>query len=489
MFFIIFFTIDKIMSSDSALSYNKNAQSNQSTYRMVKYTPLQGSSLTQGNSEVPVTFSLPGSDVYNLSKSYISWDQLNVLNAACTVYRVGAIPWNRIRLLSSNSVVIAEVSDVDVFSKTVSPANNPVGNYLTKSPVFPATTVAGVIGTNYFGAPCGNIPAASTALTSHAAFVQDNNAGVGVVDGVTNVPSLTLGVSHSHEEKQEYVVSTAGAAIATRNCVMFDRFCHTLLGLNKNIYTGSIYTLEIYWQPKDKSGYICTAVGDIVTGAASAAADTAVTNISLYLAVEMTSANIAKARSDFAENKMNFIVPFVQGYNFALGAGSFGNYTINLTAGLGKTLLRVYTTVILAANTLALAGNSTNHGGTKKVSSYQTQLDSFLLSNQFLDCTDRQDYKYNLKHLVGSELLIGGEIGYQNKSLYIDNFGQSSPACGDSDHESWSKMDDSLSGIDLDQVARLYSFSANKTSVNHVALVWAVLQRQISINNQGASWV
>ena len=356
-------------------------QQDNSVYQFFKVLPVQAGNLTLGNSQTLVSFPIVQNKSINWSKSYISYSLTKPLAATLSnVLWVDRPPIDNIQLSYGGGSALVDLKNVGVYWKATVMANTPLQEYIGHDPQFQNTTALTSIGIGSYIQPaktCSSNGVVGTAGT----FPSTSNVYVTTAGATSAGVALLSGYYDFAYGRQHVLTSADGGAMGARFRIELDKFAHTLLSLNQNLYTGDLQgQLDITLSPLNNYCYAVSGPTDLVSGAVAAAEDLVMSNLALYLAIDQNINNVNEIRDAFNKG-MVISVPMPEVVPTSVSTSAVAAVTIPMSNGKGASLKRVYNIVASTSNTNQNAGNIENVDGIK-VQSYQSSLDSDYIQKQ-----------------------------------------------------------------------------------------------------------
>lgn len=541
-----------------------------SSYRWMKLTPVGGSgqSATLSNtSSTIVNFEIPN-NCMNLSQSKLVFDMAiaaaTANNSSC-VDALGLSLFDRISLSTRSGVVLASADNLGQFCHIVSKIkikasdliDNPSsatcspqlagGNAATPLATFPNLSPANSSVLLSSKKPYTDI-CKSGACSSTSMFKSMTTSLTGILSAtqsITNNPSNLYRIDGSFISTPflenlhvitENKVSSAQQGLGVSYQIPLKSIKDTILEVNRSLYFGDNLILSLSFNPTNKFSWISnggidggqsagttaspgttlsTGTAPIqwspITGCAAATNTAAITNLSLYIAVEtdpiVTSQLISKVNGAGFTMTIPYVYctksPVAVSAILATAAPSTNSFSMQqrITRGYGHRLLRCYSAIfgsegVTASNmnimdtshafpttigdgtTIMGAGSvtgfTTNQHSDLCLGGYNTSLDGIRLQDFTVSASDSTHWLINEPYLRGSAILTLDQ--YKNQCCHIDSW-TGKPVCEEDD-----TVDNGLS-LDADKTygvtyPTLYNTSAS-TSFNHY--LFFVVQRILAI--------
>jgi len=218
----------------------------------------------------------------------------------------------------------------------------------------------------------------------------------------------------------------SGSAVNTADPVFefqvnLGRIVNSIFSIDKDLYFGGeILYLRIVWNPTTKIGFIGTSGTNPTTGVAAFPGNIALTNLTLYMAVEQNPQieNGLKSKVLSPEG-FNLLVPYIYQNKISLG-GTTQNLSVKYSRAHGSRLLKIYWAPYSATESSNTAYNHNNLANAK-VTQFYTTVNNTRTSQFNYNC-DGDDYRMQKKKLQGSCILSSNEyytIGFGLKILQI----------------------------------------------------------------------
>ena len=484
-----------------------------------------GSTLTLGSGTTNSIFNIPGGSqaVYNLSKSYLMFDLSIASTGGAALWNsihTDQIPLNDITLQTQTGQIVANLINVQPYTKTASLMCTELKEFLTRESVQVGTTIANGLQTqNQFCQPAkiayfhpagtsftgvlnwGATVGAAAALLSGAGGVTAGalaaTAAIGVPltsialtanavsnqyivsDGtVSAIPATTGSGCNDNNTPQRFATGTANSVNVVRCKVPFSMFVGTVLAMDKNVAWGQNMQLVLNWSQISKWGFVSAANG--TTNLATLGAMT-FSNYYLYLAQEVCAPNVDLAMAALNRGDM-LIVPYTNCPKLAIGSAGLNTMNTPLVTGFGA-LKRVLTCCVSNTDNLSLNSNNDNviAAGT---GAYYSQVQSFLnnqpLQDYQLNVSLNEDYNYIFNLIKNSPAGLSHR-NYQINSFWVDNFSDSSNSCD------FPENDCLDSGRSIDNVEN-YSITYNIVPNSAVIYQFCTFARRLQITPNSISW-
>jgi len=445
-----------------------------SKYRFRK-VPLNasgsGSTVTfQQSSSVLMEFKLPSREVFNLSKSFITYNYTIPAPADATYFNAslenGMDFCNFMSFGDGSGLNLAEINYVDRYVNTVRPLRTEMKEYLSNDIsqiMYPVANAPNPL-KNYLPYSIDGTKLDTTAYGPASAANNQTQVPItntGLANTITNTGASYDGTPLPYDFKYVNNTPLVNSALSVTRQLPLSAFVDTIVGMDKNL----IFSKEMYlrFQSQFTNRMVYTFVQDSTNlpsrpngtaGTSNAvnakpaleyASSIDVKNIFLYLAVEQNDRIKNSLTGQLDSGKFVIHIPFTTTYR----AGSTGSqFTCNITLprGIGQKLKRVLTTFYNSNEKINTTYDHSNFNGTK-VSYIQTSINSAPLTDYKIGCYNpnlikaanfstfleldkitglnsniiADDYREMKKYLVGTPIV--NQMMYQNNWFYCDSFG------------------------------------------------------------------
>ena len=492
--------------------------------RLIQVSGGTGQTLSSGVSNS--IFNIPGGGVYNLSRSYLTFDVSFAVPAAANALNTifcDQVPMNDITLQTQTGQIVANLINIPIYSKTANFLTTSMSDYLTRESVLHYDTVANAFGTiNQFCQPAklayfvpaltthtgvlnwqATVPAATElktgagavtpgALTSVAAIGLALTSGALTSNTITNqyvikagtVSIVPMGASGINDPNAPQRLATGANAASVMRCkVPLSYFIGTVLAMDRNIYWGGQnMQLNINWSPLNKWGYSsqlnnATNLTDLITGA--------FTNYYLYLAQEVCAPNVEQAMANTASGQP-LLVPYTLCPKLNFGAAGMQTMNTPLVQGYG-ILKRILTVIVNGTDSGRLSSNSDNVLATLTdagTDSYYRNVQSFLNNSPLQDYVLRpfykEDYNYIWNLIKDSPAGISARNYYINP-FWVDNFSDSSRSV------EWRENDCMDSGREITN-SENYAITYELVATAASCYQFCTFGRRLVISNSAIQW-
>jgi hypothetical protein len=271
-------------------------------------------------------------------------------------------------------------------------------------------------------------------------------------------------------------------------------FSGTLFGVDRNYYSPVEQYLRITAGTGYKMAYAYTTGADPSAGA-QATGDITINNLYLYLCVEQNPLIQEEMLARYRSGKLAFRIPYTTGFkNVSGAAGTQANIQIQLSQQYGKRLKRILHSAFNGQEMLNTAYDTDNTGGLK-ITQFQTFMDNIPLQDRILLCTrpaaidaavsvlGMDDWLENKKY-VENRSMIQSKEHYQLNWFHIDQFYEP--------HDKDSML--VLPEVNIDEglpmdTPKQWLLSANVGQANLVHYTFAQFARDVMITEMGAVFV
>jgi len=208
-------------------------------------------------------------------------------------------------------------------------------------------------------------------------------------------------------------------------------FSNTILALDKDIYFGNEMFLRINSNPLNRMAWVTPSTSDTDTSASAvpAAAGTKISKLYLYLAVEQNQLLADSVRAKFDAGNFKLNIPYTMGMSQGTTVVGPANINVQITKQYGKRLLQVLYTAFNSSNTLNTAYDCDNDDGAK-IKLYRTALDSQYLQDYQMSCkassgnTLNNDDWYQINKKFCKDTVILDKFVYKTNWFHLDRFYQ-----------------------------------------------------------------
>lgn len=294
-------------------------------------------------------------------------------------------------------------------------------------------------------------------------------------------PTDAAGGKTSYLEPQYLTVGTVNAATPSVNIQLpLSRLADTILALDKDLYfNGEILFLRFVWNPSSKIYFFKNANND-PTGGTAAAGNVSITNLTLYLAIEVNPQieNMIKSQC-LTDLGLQVLTPWViSGNKQNIGPSQFHGVISRYNRAHGMKLLKLYWAAYNNAETSNTAFDHDNKAGAKFIS-FVTYINNNRTSQYDYYVTNFDDYRAKKESLKGSCILSSDEYYYN--WVWVEDFTD-----GKSQNYLDAPIENRIDGLDLTNEI-LYQIQAQNSvapvQVNHY--VFAVTQKLLIVSPAG----
>mgnify|MGYP003519991454 CR=1 FL=1 len=436
-----------------------------------KYVRINMSNIL--SNKVPVTatgtaqvqFKLPYNTVYNLAKSKIATlipvqAQTGVANnAGCA--RVVADCWpfgnQSVSFETGNGLQLLNLNESSKFTKIVTKYNTSLRNFLTKD----VTDFPNVTPTATNPTPAGT--AMSGASGTEARYYIQTPAATGTTTAALTVP------------------------------IMYElaNFKHTILACDKDLYFGAndMY-LKYTIGGVDNFAYTSASVTDPRTPASLSVAIGNLENVYLWLAVEQDTEIIQNIVSKYNSSGINLLIDYPIITKSTSTPSTNQAIVVPFVPANGKFLKRIYHTVWRLPETTSTLLDCENSAGVRKITSYNSYLDSMKLQDDLIKCAtavstteiNQDDWRINQQFCRDS--VIQNYIQYQKNWAQIDDF------CNpDQEKDHPDLQQNTKDGLPMTHGLQYQFIATAATETSYIHLNIGVFQREVYINPSGVQFV
>lgn len=450
------------------------------SYKYIRKNPLESGNYTLSTSQTEANLEFTGSDVYNMSPTYVTFNILLTAPGADGTFLhilVGKLPIDRSEVVNSTGFVLATCQTVDIMSGFLPYAVTSKEEFLSRQPIYSASDLTNaVLRTGHFCQPAKVL--VNTAMGPHTPNVQYIRS-----DGDPSGTGLSVDAGQISQLAGQMILSGGNNVAVQFSAKIYlkDLLPHTICSENKDRYFGpNINTLKLWFSSYLKLGTESTSQTNPATNASDLNAGVTITNLRLNIAVEKNSDLVNKAINAFNRSDVS-IVPYLYEKSQTIANTTSGTIQRQLSSGDGHNLLRVYTCAALANNSGRLSCNLENVNG-YKVASIQTQLDSALLQDRFLTVADGDHWNYISKFLNNCALQDARDHAVH--WFHVDQIASAS------DSSKWLEEDLMESGYPLESNQVVYQAQVTTPgNVNLTLYSYYVIQRHLKVGPEGFMWV
>lgn len=434
------------MSVSKSLDYATKEVSH-GTYQFSKVTPNNGSqsvSLTTSGGQES-TFEMPGSKVFNPGKSILSFIATPAASGASNFNYVhtDGLPFIRnIQFYTRNGVYLTDINDVNKYCKMTMRRSHPISEVESFDKVGNATGVFEGLYTS------------NALITAVEAKRPTNN------------------VAKTNYLEPAYCVvgtdNTADPIITVQ--IPFSRIVDSVIGLDKDLYFSESVYIRIVWAPSTQIAWYGTSATVPHTGAATYAGAIALTNVTVFTAIEQNPVITQSIMDKFNSSSFSFLVPYIYSNKQSLTSAS-QNISLKYNAAHGRKLKRVLHSLFESTETGYLALENNNLAD-NKVLSYYNMVNNTRISQFNYDTSSSDDW-LALKHLTKGMSLLSSNEFYYNYVMATDFI--------EGSHDP--NLDD---GLSLETEVK-WDFIGTTANATHMHYVYAVTTKMLTISPNGVT--
>ena len=359
---------DPVMISD-AVNY-KAVDGYAPRYRFRKiplFNIASGSVLIPIGSTVQLQFKL-GADVYNLSKSYLSYSvQLALTGAGVNNWLYADVPElaNQIQLTDGGSFPVTTINYAQNYARLQRKLNTPLNEYIAND------ITSGLAPSN-------------AALTGNAIYPTSTN--VANINFTENAYALTSAAVSRSTYQRQYTL---------------DVYKDSIFAMDRDLYFGRDMYINILAGPASKFGFTGTATANPTTGPAAlttTGTGPAIMNCYLYLAVEVNPILNESIKAKYNNGGLTMMIPFPYQSRLTTASGQANTaFSVNyqIQPSMGQSIQKIIYQPQDNSNgeTINFAYDNSNVGSidgsglSTKITSYQTSIDSQPLQDIQLYCS------------------------------------------------------------------------------------------------------
>ena len=437
-------------------------------YKMMKVplNNLPSASATIGaTSSVTLEWKLPV-QTYNLSRSYISWNEniqaqgaANYTHTFEDVFDLG----NAVTFGAAGGNDLVNLQYAQNYTKIARKIHTDLDDFLSND------DMSGLYKSNSL-ASANIIP--------------------GGYDKVTGVKYPS---TENYIDVKQLQTSAINTAVNRYRQYPLSAFTGTLLGVDRDFWSPVEQYLRVQAGTGDKMAFIATSAAVPATGAASiTVGNITVNSIYLYLCVEQNLEIIHNIQSAYAAGKLTYSIPYTQGFKTVGSAnGQQTNISILLSQQYGKRLKRILHTVWNPQEKWNTAYDCANYDG-EKIVSYQTFMDSMPIQDRIISCLRPAGLQINSDDWLENKKFLEKRSVYNSKEMYAINWFHIDQFFEPHDKEG------SLPDVNIDEgipmtTSKNWLFSgqvnADVSAANLIHYTFAEFSREIIITNMGPVWV
>lgn len=475
---------------------NPNYYSSNLKYRRIQQVNGGTNVTIDASTPTQSVFTLSGAKVWNLAKSYITFDLAYTAAAHYTNVICDSIPIERIRFLTDSGQPIVDLSNAQVYTKIAQLMCLDLEEYNSRSAIYADTAIDAKFPTsNNFG--CQPVKSLQIFTGNDGKAAQPYRL---TAETIANVPSdvcVTTGTTFSAlpaDEKsgtdilfegplQHIATSADNKAVTVRHRVNLKAFVGTLFAVDKSLYFGQATQIEITWAKGNNWAFATTTLAGAGPAAATFPAN-CMSNLYLYCAEEINVANVNAIKDQFNVG-FKFLVPWTtssQNTVGALGAGSTYSVDTILTSGKGHSLKRVVSCIVASSNTLNETANLFNVGSVR-YSGFQSMVDGVPVQDYVQRVAYSEPWNY-LHNFFRCSVIGKSQRTYLENMFWVDNFADCAKSI---DIPSMDWVD---SGLDLfdsngQSVQRTYTVQFSDVLLAGKVIVFPTYTQMLSISKDG----
>lgn len=453
-----------------SIDYSQKALKHGTLQYQQVFSNQYGSPININTGNTITVFNLP-TEVFNLSESILMYTvQLPAPTTGHYIWTyedtIGEI--QHIQFYGSNNQFICDIDNFQNYYKVVVKRETGQKEFLTNDAlngVYPSNSLNNVV------------PALRSANGRASA---------------TPVISAANPSDQNYREPAYFSVGALNSAVSYQVQLPFKEIHNTILSMDKNLYFGGITYIKIFWGPISKVCYMSTSNANPSAGSpvayASATTSPLISNLQLMLAIESNPDERASVINMVNSGGLSMMIPYAQSYKNP-NNNSSQNINLQLDAGSGRTMLKMYHSVFANNEDLDTAYDCSNVGVPtitippteplvpQKVLQYYTQLNNKRVQNITIDCTVDgffTDYMQQKNSLVGS--ILENRNVYQYNWHHMDDWSDFTPDYVQSGNS------ELLSGVALGGVPITWTFVGSKmTPANYNHYSYGIFTKKLLI--------
>lgn len=397
-------------------------------------------------------FNIPVS-VANYSRSYLSYSLSYGATAnARFAYQDALSNLYKITLRTQQNQKIVEINDVNNYTNLVWPAETKLDDFLAFD-LYDSVSAAPNTASGY-----GKYLRRTNALSTDIASRRPDNTQPDI--SYTEIKSL---VSNG-------ATGQLGPVLNIK--IPLSIIPRSFFSRDVDVYFPEIIYLELQWAPSTKTCFTATAVNDPVTNAAASTTSVAISNIMLYLAQEQNEILKMEVMNKVASKEgFTMLTPYVNSFKIPL-SGTSQNLQVTFNKGHGQRLLSLYTAPYNDTESSNTAYDHSNIAQAK-VKSLFTYLDSKLIQQLPIVCTNGDDYMTLQDSFKGSLLQSSNDYNYR----WFWKQDWTTPLSLDDQPE---LKDNIIDGIDL-STNKLYQIMYTTANAQYQHYLFAICQKVLRI--------
>lgn len=438
------------------IKYNKLNYTHPS-YQLEKIFPINGQTTTTltASNNPEFTFSIPAKAI-NLSKSFLNF-KLNPLAAAGGISNfipLDLLPIKSIELTSRSGIKLVDIQDTLAnYTKIIHKYEMKMDDYLSTDSLSGATSAV------FWG-------------TSRGLHISNALTGA-------NLRNNGQSASVNYLEPKYFAISAAASRglISYKYPMYYLR--NTLFSVDKSINFNEILTFKITFHNAIKTNFRATSTSNPTTTPASGL-NVDVSDVYFYLATEQNQDVIKDLQQKTMSDKgLNILCPYVWSYTTPQTTTSQNALLPSISKGQGKTLLKIYHSVFLTADTLNNIYDHSNVAAVnqlgQKVVNFNTYLNDVQRQPFRVNCLDYEDYLL-LNDRLSWTPIINSNI-YAHNWAWLEEFTDTDPSYND--------QDNLIQGLDLNNTTYKWRFEATTANLALTHFTFLITQREITINKNG----
>lgn len=374
--------------------------------KLFEVYPQDGNqTVTISTSSQTKNFKIPANESINFANSILAFDVLTTALSAGQYgwYFMDAPPVSRVKLTTSQGVILADVSNVNILSKFYRPMVTSKSEFMGRSPCWAGDTVAGSFGySSYFQPSGGAYDASVGANTPNAQYIDSQ----GAISGTAM--SASKGQFVDGFSQQHLMRGTAASATGWRVRIRLeDLLPSSILSNNDFLAFDHELLLEIQFVTSSEVGFYGTDASNPATGTA-AISDVTLSNLFLHLMKDV-NLETSEPRKNKAKSGYTIQVPWIESRSDTTSTATTYSYQLNILKGYAYRLLRVLTAFANNTTTGIRTANIPNVNG-QVIKTYQQKFNTASVENQFVSVQESGTNGANYwdwveKQLTGSAVM------------------------------------------------------------------------------------
>ena len=436
---------------------SKNMQAIASNYKHIDVRPDVPTTIAL-NSTSQSTFQL--SSLYNTHESWVEMDySIAALAATSRRFYTDAPPIQSLYVQTRDGTRLVQIDDFTSYWKAVCVPQMSDKRISANGLFVTAATLANTKGRCAFANWTNDLASTATAILAPTAR------------RITPTGALVTPTAQSRHYKalSTLVASDLNADLFIKAKINLKDILNTILARNIDLATIDNLELQITWLPGVQWGFDSTAVATN-TAVSEFTVAPVMSNLRLMLAVQQNPELIDRYYTQL-KSGVNLVCDSVYAYRQNMGTSTTGSANLRVNPGMGSVLQRVIFAPIVTSQTLAKRSNMYNNNAT-----LITHYDSI---------------KYDNKELITNVLVGNGdshELVKPHVNEYFQNLSDFDGLIGTMFILDMGKSKvghpDMISGAPVDKES-LIAVQVTKTAVDQTMLVYAILEKTISIGPLG----